>query len=561
MQRYFHPSTVFFLFFLKCFFVSSALASDVYIKVGNNEVGQGVMRQRGSECLIVTPAHVVENAFNIEMTIADRTKYSAEILELFPGDISVLRFGGNDSSVCRNASWSDATNLSILLEVEKHGELRTMLADGSMRITPVDIVAYDKYRNINIRPKNRTDAIAKGASGSLLYIAGKLSGMLLFVKDDIGNVIRQDALTNTLALFFGETNQTGRPSALLSNQVKTVAPSSQDKVPSTEQEFSGVIVQSAAAEHHIKLEANSPIRLIFSATEGRGKYNIELLDSNRRIVYRDAFKWYSGTEIVTAPFTAPKSDTYSLHITGTEGEVKYTVKIQPIALDTQLRSDANVIHVGGNAVAGVIAKGAIAAYRIKLEANSPIRLIFSATGDQGQYKVEILDSTGKTVYQAPSKRYSGTETATVPFTALKNDTYSLHVVVTEGEGKYALKTLAIASDAQLRGEANVVQVDGVAVEGVIAQGALAEYRLKLEANTPIRLIFTATGDPEQYNVELLDATGKIVYRDPYNRLSGKETATLPLNVSKSDTYSLRIIGTEGEGRYSLNIIRTAGKTL
>src|SRR5665647_3954067 len=76
MQRYFHPSTVFFLFFLKCFFVSSALASDVYIKVGNNEVGQGVMRQRGSECLIVTPAHVVENAFNIEMTIADRTKYS-----------------------------------------------------------------------------------------------------------------------------------------------------------------------------------------------------------------------------------------------------------------------------------------------------------------------------------------------------------------------------------------------------------------------------------------------------------------------------------------------------
>ncbi len=555
MQRYFQPITVWIFFFLQCFSVHSALASDVYIRVDDNEVGQGIMRQRGSGCLIVTPAHVVENALKIDVLTADRARYPAEILELFSGDISVIRFKGDDAAACRNASWSEATNLNLLLEVEKQGELRTMLGDGSIRITPVDIVAYDKYRNINVRPKNRTDAISKGESGSPLYIAGKLSGMLLFVKNDIGNVIRQDALTNTLSLFFSDSNQVGRQGAIPLDREKIAQPSSQEKVNSNEQGFSGVIVQSAAAEHQIKLEGNSPIRLSFSATEGQGRYSVELLDTSRRVLYRGTFKRYNANETVTVPFTAPKTDTYSLHITGIEGELKYSIKTAAIASDAQLRGVGNVIHVGGNAVTGILAQGAVAAYRIKLEGNSPIRLVSAATGEQGKYKIEILDSTGKTVYQALSKSYIGTETVTIPFTALKNDTYTLHLIGTEGEGQYAVKILPIASDAQLRGEANVLQIGGVAVEGVIAQGAVAEYRLKLEANNPISLISSATGDQGVYNVELLDSSGKIVYRDPYHRLSGRETAHVPFNVSKSDTYALRLIGIEGEGRYALNIIR------
>ena len=555
MQRYFQPITVWCLFFLHCVSVPSTLASDVYIRVDDNEVGQGVMRQRGSGCLIVTPAHVVENALKIEILTADRVKYQAEVLELFPGDISVIRFRGDEAAACRNASWSEATNLNLLLEVEKQGELRTMLGDGSLRITPVDIVAYDKYRNINVRPKNRTDAISKGESGSPLYIAGKLSGMLLSVKNDIGNVIRQDALTNTLSLFFGESNQTVRQGAMPLDREKLAQPAAQEKGPANGPEFSGVIVQSAAAEHQIKLEENSPIRLSFSATEGQGRYSVELLDTSRRVLYRGTFKRYNATETVTVPFTAPKTDTYTFHITGIEGELKYSITTAAIASDGQLRGTGNVIHVGGNAVTGIIAQGAVAAYRIKLEANSPIRLISSATGDQGKYKIEILDSTGKTVYQAPTKRYSGSETATVPFTASKTDTYSLHLIGTEGEGKYAVKILPIASDAQLRSEANVLQIGGGVAEGVIAQGAIAEYRIKLEANSPIRLVFSATGDQGTYNVEILDSAGKIVYRDPYHHLGGKEAAHIPFNVSKSDTYSVRIIGTEGEGRYALNIIR------
>jgi flavin-binding protein dodecin len=449
--------------------------------------------------------------------------------------------------------------LNALLEMEKQGELRTMLADGSIRITDVDIVSYDKYRNINIRPRNSLDAISKGESGSPLYIAGQFSGMLLSVKNDIGNVIRQDAMANTLSLFFGDTVKVGQLSRTQLNNSIKVTSNSPEKAPVNELEFSGVIAKSAVTVHSMKLEENSLVRLNFSATGDSEKFNFEIWDASRKVVYRNPSKHYSGTETFTIPFTPPKNDTYSIYITGIEGEGQYKVKISSIALDAQLRSEANVIQVDGNAVTGIIAQGAVAEYRVNLEKNSPIRLSFSATGDQGKYTVEILDSTGKAVFRNPSKHYSGTEAFAVPFTPPNNDTYSLHIIGTEGEGKYKVKIGSIALDSQLRGEANVLQAGDDAVEGVIAQGAVAEYQIKVEANNPIRLNLFATGDHGKYNVEILDSTGKAVYLDPYKRYSGTETTNIPFATSKSDMYSLRIIGIEGECRYSLNVTRVARK--
>ena len=553
MKKYFQSYKIFILFFVNIFFVPALFAADVYLKMDSNEFGQGIMRQRGQECLVIAPAHVVENALQIEMTTSDRAKYAAEILELLPGDISVLRIVNGDSTVCRHASWSSKTNLNGLLEIEKHGELRTMLADGSLRITDVDIVGYDKYRNINVRPGNRADALSKGESGSPLYIANQFSGILLSVKEDIGNVIRQDALANTLALFFKDSIQTSRQGAMPFDGAKKANSPSKENEPAIEMEFTGVIAKSAVAVHQMKLVENSPIRLNFLATGDSEKFNFEIWDSNRTVVLRNPSQHYSGAESFTIPFTPPKSDTYSLYIAGTGGEGKYKVKISSIAIDSQLRSEANVIQVGGKAAAGVIAQGAVAKYRVNLEKNSPVRLNFSATGEQGKYSVEILDSTGKAVYRNPSRNYSGTEAFTLAFTPPENDTYALHIIGTDGEGKYNVKISAIALDSQLRGETNIVQIGDAPVGGVIAQGAVAEYRIKVDANNPMRLNFFATGDLGKYNVEIVDSTGKSVYLDPYKRYSGTEIANIPFATSKSDMYSLRIIGIEGECRYLFNV--------
>ena len=493
MKKQFQSYIFCILFFVNIFFVPALFAADVYLKMDSNEFGQGIMRQRGQECLVITPAHVVENALQIEMTTSDRVKYAAEILEMFTGDISVLRIVNGDSTVCHHASWLNKTNLNGLLEIEKHGELRTMLADGSLRITDVDIVGYDKYRNINVRPRNRADALSKGESGSPLYISNQFSGILLSVKEDIGNVIRQDALANTLALFFKDSIQTSRQGAMPFDGAKKANSPSKENEPAIEMEFTGGIAQSAVTVHQVKLVENSPIRLSFLATGDSEKFTFEIWDSNRTVVLRNPSQLYSGKESFTVSFTPHKSDTYSLYITGTEGEGKYKVKISSIAFDSQLRSETNVIQVGGKAAAGVIAQGAVAQYRVNLEKNSPVRLNFLATGEQGKYTVEILDATGKAVYKNPSRSYSGTEAFTLAFTPPKNDTYALHIIGTDGEGKYNVKISAIALDSQLRGEINIVQIGDDPVEGVIAQGALAEYRIKVEANNPMRLNFFATG--------------------------------------------------------------------
>jgi hypothetical protein len=553
-MKLFVKQYVYLLFlFISHFFAYSACASDVYLKIDNNEVGQGVLRQRGNECLVIVPAHVVENSFKIDATLSDRKKYSAELLELFPGDLGLLRLTNDDPSICRHVSWSSQANVDALLETEKRGELRTMMADGSIRITDVDIVSYDKYRNINVRPKNKEDAFSKGESGSPLYIDGQFSGVLLTVNNDIGNVIRQDAITNTLALFFRDTLQKSKQNSAQLNKARKETNSPPENSPSKIQEFSGNIAKSAMNVHVVKLEENSPVRLSFSATGDAEKYNVEIWDSARRVVYRNPAKHYSGLETFNIPFTPPRNDTYSLCIIGTEGEGKYSVKISSIASDSQLRAETNVIQVGGYAAEGMMAQGAVAEYRINLEQNSPVRLILSATGDQWKFNVEIYNSSGKSAYRNSSLTYSGTETFTIPFTPQKSGIYSLRIVGAEGEGRYSVKVKSIALDSQLRAESNVLHGGDDAVDGVIAQGAVAEYRINVEATKPIRLHFFATGDRGKYNVEILDSTGKAIYLDPYKRYSGTEEATIPFSTLKSDTYSLRILGIEGECKYSLAV--------
>jgi len=559
MKLYCQPYLLLTILFVNCVMAHSSIASDVYLKIDANEFGQGVFRQRGRDCLIIAPTHVVENAFKIEVTTSERVQYSAEVLESFPGDISILRTINEGELLCRHTNWSGKINVNGLLEREKQGELRTMLADGSIRITDVDIIGYDKYRNINVRPQNREDAIAKGASGSPLYIAGQFAGLLLSVKNDIGNVIRLDALANTLSLFFGDTLPVSKPVMVPSSSTKRSNVDSPEKTMANEQEFSGAIAQSAVTVHTIKLEENSPIRIQFSATGDAEKFSFEIWDSTRRVVYRNPSQQHSGSESFTIPFTPPKNDTYSFHLTGTKGEGRYRFTTSAITADAQLRGEANVLQLGGNAGAGVIAQGAVAEYRINLEENSPVRLSFFATGDQGKYTVELLNSTGKTVFRNPSRQYSGTEAFTLPFTPPVSDTYAVHIIGTEGESKYKVKIGLLALDAQLRGEANVLQVGDPAVEGIVAPGAVAEYRLKVDANNPIQLNLSATGDQGAYKIEILDSTGKAVYFDPYKRYRGTETATIPFATLKNDLYVVRLTGTEGECRYSLNSTRPAGK--
>jgi len=559
IYRYIHIAIILFSCTVSLFIAPPAMASDVYIKTDDNEIGQGIFRQRGTECLVITPLHVIDNAFKIDVTLADKRKFAAEMIESFPGDISVLRIMPNDSISCKNSKFLNDTQVDTLLDVEKHGELRTMLADGSIRIIAVNIVGYDKFRNIHVTPQDTSANFTKGESGSPLYIAGHFSGILLSVNNNVGNIIRSDALSQTVSLFFNDKSKNTTPNIHPKKSDATVDQPVRKQMAANEQEFSGVIAKSAVVEHKIKLEGNSPVRLSFLPTGDNEHFNIEILDSARRIVFQNRNNPFSGADSVKIPFTPPTNDVYSIFIVGAKGEGKYAFKVTPITTNAQLRGESNAIHIGGSAVHGIIAHGAVAEYHVQLEENSPIRLHLPATDDQVRYSLDVVDAAGKSVYRDPSKQYSATDSVATPFTPPKNGSYSIRIKGTEGEGAYSLQLLPIASNAQLRGEANVLLIGETAAEGSIAQGAVAEYRLQLEAVRPVRFHFSASGDPGKYTVEVIDSTGVAVYLNPSKRYNGTETFAIPFTAPKTDTYVLRILGMEGECRYSVNVQNGAHK--
>jgi len=531
--------------------VRTATASDAYIKIDDNETGQGIFRQRGTECLVITPLHVVENGFKIQVSLADKRSYPAELIESFPGDIGVLRIASSGSTACASSTSLNNPRLDTLLAVERQGEIRTMLADGSIRITPVNISGYDKYRSILVTPQEGATPFLKGESGSPLYIAGQFSGVLLAVTNNVGNVIRSDALAQTVALFFNEPSKRKAPNGLPTGSAPPV-----DKAVKKEpgvQEFSGTIVQSAVMEHKIKLEGNSPVRLSFAPTGETPQFNVEVLDSGRRIIFQNKNKALSGNEAFKAPFTPPTTDTYTIYIRGTKGEGKYAFSVAPIVSNASLRSSANVLHVGGVGVQGLLAHGAVAEYTVQLENNSPVRLHLPATEDPLRYRLDIVDAVGKSVYRDTRKQYSATESVNIAYTPPRDGTYLLRLIGAEGEGQYKLQAIPIARNAHLRGEANVLAFGGEAVEGVIAQDAVAEYRVALEAEQPVRFNFGASGDRGTYNIEIVDSTGIAAYVNPTKRYNGVETFTLPFTPPKKDTYTLRILGIEGECGYAVTV--------
>ena len=524
------------------------LASDVYLNVDDNQTGQGILRPRGTECLIITPAHVVENGFSIEATTIEQAQAQAEILELFPGDISVLRVKSETQITCRRTPWPSHASLNNLLATEKEGELQTMLADGSMRKVPVAIIGFDKYRNIYVRPLSNADELVKGASGSPLYLGGQCAGMLLSVKNGVGNVIRQDALANALALFFEDTAATtaGHPQG-----ADKPAPKKPAADPAV-QSFSGRIFTNVAQEYNLHLEQNSPVRITLEPTGDHVLYALELVDSSHRISCRYSVK--GGVDkAINLPCTPLSTDTFILRIIGTGGEGRYNLQLAPLASDTTLRSENNILQIDGERQSGTIAKGAVAEYRVRLYANSPVRLVQQQVGENASYLVEFVDSRGNTVFRQPSSSRPEAAELRIPWTPPTTDTYRLHVRGKEGIAPYSIGLESIAFDAQLRGQANTLQVGGPSMNGTIAKGAVAEYRFTMDAFAPVRFNFSASGDSGRFTAEVWDARGTLIYQDPHRLFSGLENGTLPITVSQPGTYAIHLIGVEGESRYSLSL--------
>lgn len=183
------------------------LAADVLVLVGDDK-GQGTLRKRGNECLVITPRHVTANyeIDGIQLVLQDKTTVSAELIHSYDADVAVLRPEPNRITRCKEQPFSDE-NITALLKNNARGTLRLMNKAGSTQLLPVDIVNYDSFETIDIKPRDGSGDISKGYSGGLLYIDRRPVGMLTSVNNGVGSVMQSTTLNAVLDPFFLAVNE------------------------------------------------------------------------------------------------------------------------------------------------------------------------------------------------------------------------------------------------------------------------------------------------------------------------------------------------------------------
>ncbi len=199
-------------------------ASDVLIMVDETR-GQGILQQRGDECLIITPKHVVEDAesFDIELVFPDRSIGTAVLVERFAEDVAVLRPHDVSNLFCEDQPFSDIA-ISEFLPRNEQGTLRMLDSDGSTQLLQVNIEGFDAYKTIRIIPTDPNTPIQQGFSGSRLYIEGQLVGMLTSVEEGIGVVIQSTTLNAVVDPFFNAADEGNRIRLIFDDESELLRP-------------------------------------------------------------------------------------------------------------------------------------------------------------------------------------------------------------------------------------------------------------------------------------------------------------------------------------------------
>lgn len=206
------------MFSLVLCIAESAAGQGVFIAAGpasTAEFGQGYTRLRGTECLVITPAHVVydeeKQVARYPIVVQDGSDTARHDpaqgirpLSLPDGTLEKVAYFTVDN-VAPCAPFHEVPDLGRTLEQSTKAVLRVKEEGGGVTNIPVDIANYNNNA-IYIRPEKQGDTIHMGLSGSQLLIEGRRAGMLLAVQADLpdmmGVVARIDALNKVIAINF-----------------------------------------------------------------------------------------------------------------------------------------------------------------------------------------------------------------------------------------------------------------------------------------------------------------------------------------------------------------------
>jgi len=520
---------------------TETLASDAYV-LAEEEIGQGFFRPRGAECFFITAGHVVSEAAEIELITSGRLHLSANVITSYPDDVAILRVELPKNTTCPKGSWGTGEKLKTLLNIEQEGVIKTRLNDGSTLQTAVNIKTFDDFRYIQVIPKDTKTQFAKGFSGSPLFISGQPAGILQSVSKGVGKVFRQDALSNTVALFFNaDLQEITTPSK--KNHKKTTS-QTVTQISATSIEFKGSLAKNQIVKHTFVGKKNTPV-LIINPTRSKGFWHtLEILNSRKKVLASYKHNRGRAREI---PFTPSKDDTYTIQLVGANHYGDYSLSLKQIATSEQLTGKANIIGID-ETVDGSLAIKATAQYRFAGKTNSPVVIINPARTNGLWHTIEILNSRKKVLASYKHNRGRARE---IPFTPPKDDTYTIQLVGTNHYGNYSLSLNQIATDEQLTGKANVIGIDET-VEGSLALNATAQYRFAGKTNSPVVIINPARTNRLWHTIEILNSRKKVLASHKHNRGRIRE---IPFTPPKDDTYTIQLVGINHYGDFSISVVK------
>src|SRR6202451_1389856 len=185
------------------FFSSPGQAQEVRVNA-NGQFGSGLLRSRDGGCFIVTAGHLVDNVPSVTIETLERHKGSGSVRKTYAGnDLALIQLDQNAGGFCSTQEWprpgGDIT--SLLQGASGQGKL-VRIENGSSFQIAVLITQFDEGQFITVRSLNSEQSIAKGWSGSPLFVGNSLVGMLVSVAGDgTGKVYRIDYITTLIASF------------------------------------------------------------------------------------------------------------------------------------------------------------------------------------------------------------------------------------------------------------------------------------------------------------------------------------------------------------------------
>jgi uncharacterized protein YjbI with pentapeptide repeats len=186
---------------IACIAIAAATASAQAVFVDGKQNGNGVLRPRGTDCVVLTPAHV-SGTEPLPVTIIgnEATRGQAELVRQFPQDIAILRV--TDKGLLECPAWPSA-NIEATLQNATAGHLEIREADGSRTLMAVQFRVVDS-ETVTIRPTATGDQLQRTMSGASLLVNGVRVGMLLKIDEGREGVVYQyDDVMRLAQAYFG----------------------------------------------------------------------------------------------------------------------------------------------------------------------------------------------------------------------------------------------------------------------------------------------------------------------------------------------------------------------